>query len=273
MPTPTVVLIVPGTGEPAAGMLGGVTAELARLAPGRVETKVIDYPRQYALPMSYGRSRTVGETNLLAAIREYAARGYLIVIVGYSQGAVVAGNVAAQLTDDLAAAVVGVYLVADALRPRGMDSNGHTLWAAQHFNGHGVAGQRAITTVRARWYSIKGDVICDATPDSLVRDVADLTEWMGFTWQDVITWPGKLLKLLREQQWQNAGWWQRFRRDPATLLELAPRGARAIDEIRGYPHLHTRYGDPAWPIPGTRRTYLQQVAHHIIDDLDRKAAS
>ncbi|CAM3744338.1 cutinase family protein [Tsukamurella ocularis] len=271
MPKPTVVLIVPGTGEPAAGMLGGVIFELGRLAPGRVETKVIDYPRQYALPMSYGRSRTVGETNLLAVVRDYVTRGYLVVIVGYSQGAVVAGNVAAALSPELAAAVVGVYLVADALRPAGTDSNGAT--GSRNFNGWGVAGQRPITTVRARWYSIRGDVICDATPDSLVRDIADFSEWMGFTWQDVIAWPGKLLALARNQAWQNAGWWQRFRRDPATLLELAPRGARAVEEIRGYPHLHTRYGDPAWPIPGIRRTYLQQVANHVLYDLDRKAAS
>ena len=263
-----VLIIVPGTGEPGypQGMLSGTAAELQRITGGAFDIWCVEYPKQYGNPTSYADSRTAGEAALRRLLERAAREGRRAYIVGYSQGAVIAGNIAKYYST--ANVLGGVYLLADALRPEGADSAGQdSAWARANLNGSGVAGRRPIPPrpYPVRWYTIRGDVIADAFADSLVRTVADLTEFMGFrSLADMIRWATKVADTLRARAWQNLAVWQRWIANPLALGWMPDLVARSIHEVSGYPAVHTSYGTARFP--GQPRTYVQQIAWDINRD-------
>lgn len=270
-----VLISVPGTGEPGTGngfpngMLWGTADELKRISGNAFDYWTVEYPKQYANPTSYADSRAAGEIALHALLARAAREGRKAYVDGYSQGAVIAGNVAKHYSTDTV--IGGVYLLADALRPEGADSSGEgSAWARANLNGSGVAGRRPIPgrAYPVRWYTVRGDVIADAYPDSLVRTIADLTEFMGFrSLDDMRRWAASIEGRIRAKAWQNASFLTRIFANPAALGWMPELVARSIQEVTGYPRIHTSYG--ATRFPGQPRTYVQQIAWDIHHDHTR----
>lgn len=264
------IIWIPGTGEPGGtpdgkpgGMLRGVADEVDRLAPGRFKHYTLDYWRQYAAPHSYGDSRIQGEQmgrDLLSRIG--GAR-----TVGFSMGATLAGNLADERHD-----VPCGYFLADPLRPAGANSTGmpgDPGYAKQEqFQGFGIGGQRPVGV--GRWYSIPGDVITDAYPDSLIRDFADFSEFIGFAdWGDAKQWMDNVLWKIREDAWQNLPFWKKLGKrlldDPlGNIVTLGGVVARTAKQGVGYPRVHCSYGTT--PFLNHNRTYLQEMARDIVND-------
>lgn len=270
-----VLISVPGTGEPGTGngfpngMLWGVADELKRISGNAFDFWTVEYPKQYGNPTSYADSRAAGEAGLHQLLARAAREGRKAYIPGYSQGAVIAGNVA--LRYSTANVIGGVYLLADALRPEGADSSGQgSAWARANLNGSGVAGRRPIPgrAYPVRWYTVRGDVIADAYSDSLVRTIADLTEFMGFrSLADMQRWATSVADRLRARAWQNVSLWTRFIANPRAIGWMPELVARSIQEVTGYPRIHTSYG--AARFPGQPRSYVQQIAWDIHHDHTR----
>ncbi|MFE3292252.1 cutinase family protein [Rhodococcus sp. NPDC059234] len=223
------VLAVGGTGEshPAdlrtevSGLLRGVTDTLDDRFVGRW----VGYPASYGPVavggLSYRQSTAVGVRRVIEAV---AATDGQVMLIGYSQGCTVIrevlGHVAAgRLTAD---AVAAVGLISDPEQPDG---------AVPGCRGHGVAGPGPTTpdSIPILWVGHPEDMICNASDDSYVRDVADLTRSMSL--REPRTWLRELWELIRDNNFQNA-----------TKTRLSPRQWRtdlrrlrtAAVEVLGY---------------------------------------
>lgn len=185
---------------------------LKRLDPKRFRYRYVTdgYPADYGRDVSYAASIRAGEAALTLAIR--ACPG-AVVIGGYSQGAVIAGNVAARMALRATDKVIGCALIADPLR------DGAAPVVNGNPGGYGIGGQRAIPkalkTFRvAAW----GDPITSLPAGNYLRTVADFSEFMG---RDVNAWAVNVLsKIVRGQvqpwwrwsnrrDWAEAGRWLR----------------------------------------------------------------
>lgn len=142
------LIAVPGTWESSAqdnpftptanprALLLSVTGPLARqLAPSRVQTYTVPYTAEFRNPlsvdnqMSYNDSRAEGTRAMVAAMTDMTTKCPLTsyVLVGFSQGAVIVGDVASDIgngrgpvDDDL---VLGVTLIADGRRQTGVGND------------------------------------------------------------------------------------------------------------------------------------------------------
>lgn len=232
MPTdsaPITVLAVGGTGESfdadtrteVTGMLESVTADLDE----RFVARWVGYPASYGpapqrVGISYARSVEIGVSRLADA---FAATEGPVVLIGYSQGAVVVRTFAHNLS---ARADPGLHrlcafgFVADPHQPPGV---------VPGCDGWGVAGAGPSlpSTVPAWWVGTADDMICNAEPDSLIRDVADLTGAMEF--HSPVAWLRHMWQTLRDNAFQNAARTSispaQWRRD-ATRLRAAYWSAR-----------------------------------------------
>ena len=97
--------------------------------------------------------------------------------------------------------------------------------------GWGVAGAGRDIPVPAWWIANDRDPIPNASPDSLLRDLADLTEFMSLT--DVVLWGSKVLERVAANNWQNA-WGADNPRNPFDVLRAKRRVDNAIGEALSY---------------------------------------
>lgn len=224
------VLAVGGTGESwidderteVSGMLSHVTAEL----DGRFAARWVPYPASYGpFPerdgMSFAESAQIGVARLSAAI---AATAGPLVLIGYSQGCTVVrqvlGEVAAGRVDG--ARILAAGLISDPQRPAGTDTS---------LRGYGISGQgpEIPAAVPVHWISHPEDVICNASEDSFVRDIADATAF--FTLRDLAGWAPRAVGGYLGHGFQNAAktafGWRQSRRD-------LDRIRTAGEEILGY---------------------------------------
>lgn len=271
---------VRGTNEPGTGnghmngMLFGFSREVVARAktkfspqnPGPyVELVALDYPATYANPKSYGRSRTEGEQTLVNLVHKYTAEGFDVYLAGYSQGATLAGNVGTMVGEK----IKGLYLLSDSLRPRGANSTGqphnrgYNTRTENAFHGWGVAGERTVYGPITRHYAIPGDVIADAFDDSLVRSVADFSEWFGFTPQDLRPLAADILRKVQERAFQNLSWFQSLLKGMG-LLKLPEVASESIKDALSYPRVHTSYGSTNFP--GRNHNYLVEMARDFLAD-------
>lgn len=195
--TPITVLIVPGTNEhrskPDLLTQGMCARVLERLPQDRFVGRVVSYPADYGLEINYALSVAAGEAALEQAIRTTPGPK---VLVGYSQGAAVVGNVAARLRSvDGGGEILAVGLISDPARHR-----------AQHrplpipVEGYGCTGERLIderqvtvygTYTKVYQLAAQGDPICSLPAGNPLRSIADLTDRMalndfGGWWKDII---------------------------------------------------------------------------------------
>ncbi|MBD1321624.1 PE-PPE domain-containing protein [Gordonia hankookensis] len=198
------VLAVGGTGESfdgdrrraVTGMLRGVTEGL----DDRFDCRWIGYPASYGPAphiggISYQRSLDIGMREVGSALRQTEGP---VALIGYSQGAVViraALHELGEASDPVLERVLAVGFVADPHQPPGVVAG---------CEGWGVAGPGPAlpATVPAHWVGTPDDMICNATADSFLRDVADLTA--GFAVGRVRSWMMQMWNILRHNSFQNA---------------------------------------------------------------------
>lgn len=196
------VLMLGGTGFPAGG--DGVSDEFAaNLDPIRFAPRFVRYDAQYGgigLDEPYADSRATGRAALLDAIRATPNR---VVIAGYSQGAGIVGDVAAEIGagkhPDLE--VLAAAMIADPGRPQlgGIPSRPAA-------SGYGISGERPIVGMPAYWAANEGDPICALPAGNPLRSIADITEYFSLrSIADAQRWALSLIDRAKTGQWQR--WW------------------------------------------------------------------
>ncbi|KZF00339.1 MULTISPECIES: PE-PPE domain-containing protein [unclassified Rhodococcus (in: high G+C Gram-positive bacteria)] len=242
------VLAVGGTGEShpsdhrtrVTGLLACVTRELDDRFVGRW----IGYPASYG-PVALGglcfrHSADIGVRRLRRTLESTAGP---IALIGYSQGATVVREVLGLVHDGTidGSRIVAAGLVSDPQQPVG---------AVDGCTGRGVAGAGPALpeSIPVQWIGLKSDMICNASDDSLIRDVADLTRWMSFRTPKI--WLRELLNLLRSNSFQNA---TRTRLRPSQWAKDVRRLRTAAAELGGYLPQSMRWRRFEWSNPGGGR--------------------
>lgn len=278
MPAPYLVLAVGGTGESwpgdtrtdVAGMLRYITRELDY----RFESRWVGYDSAYGmLPalvgVSYASSVHRGVTALLAAIR---ADDRPVVLIGYSQGAAVSTTLLQLLAQghwpDVVERIVGTVHLANPLRQPGICLNGGVPGygiALRYIDGVSpIAGAYNIVPVAE--IAHPDDVIASADPDSMLRSLAVVTEFMSFT--DLATWGTSLVAAAKAVDWRaQAQTWR-------DVAYQAGRFRRAGIEAGGYlTGRHTSYNVER--VAGTGPTYTKLAAMWIsatVEDWEEQGA-
>lgn len=213
--TKTTVLALPGTGHPNGG--DGVTESfLACFDSDLYDVRIVPYAAAFGgTEMPFEESRQTGYKALVAVLTEL--NGKPVVLSGYSQGAVIAGDLAHDIAAGLGPAGVAVdiravALIADGYRPRGIgvvpagDPNGVA-------EGYGIAGERPIPDhfFPTFWVSAWGDPIAALPAGNPLRTVADLVGWFSIrSPQDALNWGARMLDAVisgRMQDWWNPVKW------------------------------------------------------------------
>ncbi|MFI8569609.1 PE-PPE domain-containing protein [Rhodococcus sp. NPDC078407] len=222
------VLAVGGTGEShpsdrrtrVTGLLACVVGQLDDRFVGRW----VGYPASYG-PVAFGglcfrHSADIGVRRLRRAIETTTGP---IALIGYSQGATVVREVLGLVADGTidGTRIVAAGLVSDPQQPVG---------AVSGCTGRGVAGAGPAlpASIPVRWIGLATDMICNASDDSLIRDIADLTRWMSF--RTPKTWLRELWMLLRSNSFQNA---TRTRLRPSQWARDVRRLRTAAGEVAG----------------------------------------
>ncbi len=253
------VLVVGGTGEShpgdtrteVSGMLLGVTGRLS----SRFTSRRVGYPAEYG-SAGNGAGGTSFHDSVRAGVRNLAqaTAGTIgpIVLLGYSQGCTVAREFLSTPGMAESLGIVAAGFVADPQMPPG------AAYGKPQQSGWGIAGKGGDVPVPAWWIANDNDPIPNASPDSLLRDVADLTEFMSFT--DALTWGSRVLERVAANNWQN-GWGAEDPDSPLDVLAAKRRVDTAISEALAYlPRMpivneaggqHTSYDSaaylPGWP--------------------------
>ncbi len=218
------VLAVGGTGEShvgdhgarVRGLLSAVTDEL----DSRFDSRWVAYPASYGPVadggLSFRHSTAMGVKALTA---EIAQTDGPVMLIGYSQGCTVIRSALPTLNR---ANIIGVGLISDPQQPAGV---------IEGCEGHGVAGDgpEIQPWIPVKWIGHPQDMICNASDDSYIRDIADLTRWMSFSQARV--WAGKVWELLCSNAFQNA---QKTRFSPKQWRTDLRRIRTAFLEVLGY---------------------------------------
>lgn len=206
------IVRVRGIGEP---MEGNLLSHITRLIPG-VEVVELPWSAQYGpfpkvTGISFSASTGAGQAMLLRELDNGPA-----VVLGFSGGAAVSGNVARIGHRNLR----GTVLVADPLQPD---------FGSGSF---GIAGQREAPN--ARWFYRLDDPIPMCPRYSPLRTFADQSA--AFALGDPAAWVGDLVDRLNKQRWQQIAvrWWE-----PMSVWQ---QYSRAVVDLRNYRFNHPAYG-------------------------------
>ena len=250
MAAPTVV-VLGGTGETydgdrrtaPAGMLEFVTRHL----PGHWSKVWVPYPAVYAQGVGgYGASREAG---VVAAARAVDAAPGAVYLIGFSQGAASAGDLARRiaLLQYPRLSLSGVGLLADPMRHRDQGLPGQT-------SGWGIGGERFIPTDRFPVWQLAapGDPICRLPAGNPLRSLADLSEYYAPGGER--EWFRQLRLRAEGNRWQK--WW-----NPANVASWFG----AIAWAKGYlvDGRHACYDDEL--VPGQSLTWCELLADLIIE--------
>lgn len=227
--TQVTVLAVGGTGEShPADHRTAVTGLLSRVTDpldSRFTARWVGYPASYGPVaiggLSYRQSTRVGVRRLIAAIEQTQGP---VALIGYSQGCSVIREVLGRMASGEVRlpSVVAAGLISDPQQPAG---------AVSGCDGSGVAGVGPKTAdgVAMMWIGNPKDMICNASEDSYIRDIADLTRFMSF--RTTKLWLRQLWILLRSNGFQNA---ERTRLSPRQWIRDFRRVRIATAELKGY---------------------------------------
>ncbi|MEU8898078.1 PE-PPE domain-containing protein [Nocardia sp. NPDC048505] len=208
------VLIVGGTWAPHGHPVTDAFAQA--LDPSRFTTRMVPYPADYGRRTTFADSRAAGAAALVEAVHHTGNR---VILAGYSQGAVIAGDLAAEIGSGLRPEmeVLACALIADPLRPAGAHLEPDP-------GGYGIAGERTIANVPTFWAAAPGDPITALPPGNPLRSIADLSQYFALTdAQVVLRWGQSLVEVALQRQMQD--WWS---------AENFQSWAGAIAYARGY---------------------------------------
>lgn len=208
------VLLLGGTWNPRGD---DISAAFARhLDADRFAPRFVEYPADYGRAMSYTESRAAGRQAMLAALDEVTGS---VVLAGYSQGAAIAGDVAAEIgRGELSYSnVLACALIADPLRPSGR-------CVGTDPGGYGIAGERDVPGLPAYWAAASGDPITALPAGNPLRSIADLTGYFSLASPGAaLRWGRSLLDAGTRHAMQR--WWS---------LEHRRSWAGAVAFARGY---------------------------------------
>lgn len=191
------VLFVGGTWNPGGDPVSGAFA--AALNPALFRFSMVPYPAAYGDPVPYADSCAIGKRRLLDEIDRSPNP---VLLAGYSQGAAIAGDLAAEIGrgEHPGRWVVGCALIADPLRPAG-----HFI-GARDPGGFGIAGQREISGVPAYWAAAPGDPITALPAGNALRTLADTTAYFSIAGPlAAVRWMRAVVDVARRNQLQR--WW------------------------------------------------------------------
>ncbi|MFC4123714.1 PE-PPE domain-containing protein [Nocardia rhizosphaerae] len=209
------VLVLGGTWNPGGD--GVTTAFTDALNTSMFRPRMVPYPADYGTTMSFTESVAAGKRALLAAIDRTPN---LVVLAGYSQGAAVAGDVAAAIGrgEHPGLEVLACALIADPCRPAGR------YLGDTDPGGFGVVGERHIDGIPAYWAAAPGDPITALPAGNPLRTIADLSAFFSFASPSAaVRWAQRMLDTATRKQLQR--WWS-----PANWREWAG----AVAYARGY---------------------------------------
>ena len=239
------VLVCRGIGEP---MHTGLPSYVTRLLTSRFRVIEVPWEATYG-PFggglggsSYDAALASGRLMLLEYIRRYPGA----ILLSYSAGAALAGNVAAEIGRGVhpGLEVRAVGLLADPLRPKSVE-----------LPGHGIAGERPIQASFPVWQvADPRDPIPCCTSEALYT-LADQSA--AFSLVDPAAWGWDLIDRLKNDRWQEVKRLQFWR-----IPEILTRYRIAIEHVQRYlgPD-HVSY--PVRNYPGTSRTYTEWLADRI----------
>lgn len=227
------VIHLRGTNEPPDSRPGISTAFLDALDPTRFRPIWVEYPADYGMSVSFTESNVVGRARSLELLGKHPKS----LLTGYSAGAFIAGDLAADIAAGRVRGIrperlAGVALLADPKRPPGATAAG--IPAAP---GHGIAGIRTIPGIPAWWGTASLDGISALAADNPLRSAADLSA--AFTlhpggWDEWAIDMYTRLIVRRDLQL-----WRAFRLRPGRWIEAADalsgylfRGAHTLDYLR-----------------------------------------
>ncbi|PXX65409.1 PE-PPE domain-containing protein [Nocardia tenerifensis] len=190
------VLIVGGTWNPHGDRVTAAFADA--LDPRRFTVRMVPYPADYGRHVAFADSVAAGRRALIEAIEATPNR---VLLAGYSQGAGIAGDLAAEIGQGLLPQleVVACALIADPLRPAGR-------CLGKDPGGYGVIGQRNITGVPAYWVAAEGDPITALPTGNPLRLVADLSAYFSLSSPAaMVRWGQHIIDLATRRQLQR--WW------------------------------------------------------------------
>lgn len=266
---PYLVLAVGGTGESwpgdtrtnVSGMLSHITRELN---PDEFDTQWVGYDSTYGpLPYPHGVSYAVsvhrGITRLIELIKDDTRP---VILIGYSQGAAVISAFLDMLArghfPELLPRVLCASLVANPNRKPGTGPlPGMTV--AGHGITYDVDAPTPARIVPVSEIASPHDAICSAAPDSMLRALATITEFMSFT--DLHAWGTDLYNEAKGIDWKaEATSWLDWPRQWT-------RAQNAIAEALGYlMGRHTSYNVET--VPGLPCTYTQLAAGFIESEVE-----
>lgn len=232
------VLFLPGTGHPNGG--DGVTEEFLRhLDKKRFRPRIVRYPAEFGFQgAAYADSRAAGRQALITAIRQ---TDNLVVLGGYSQGAVIAGDLADEISEGLhpELEVLACALIADGRRPAGTATPGR---GDRPPRGYGIVDQRTVGyRVPTWWAAAEGDPITALPAGNPLRTVADLAEWFSLrSPADAQRWGADMLdKIIRGrlQPWWSPQRWRDWNGALAYARGYLYDGRHGLDYVR-YGHCH-----------------------------------
>lgn len=213
------VLACRGIGEGLReNMISNVTKHLD---PARFRAREVPWEASYGvlpqwLGTSFNRSLSSGRELLKQMI---ADDPYPVILLGYSGGAALAGNVARDIGQGLHLGrldIRGVGLISDPLRP--------TDWTD---NTWGIAGARHIGIWAPVWQMADpSDVITRCPANSPLRTLSDQSD--AFSLVDPAAWSWDMVQRLRTQRFQATI------RDWRNVPEVWKAYSQAIDGAQGY---------------------------------------
>lgn len=208
------VLIMGGTWAPQGHPVTNAFADA--LDRDRFNPRHVPYPADYGQRVTFADSVIRGRQALIQAIRNTPNP---VIVAGYSQGAGIAGDVAAEwgngFHSDLD--IRGAALIADPARPQGVSINPDP-------GGHGITGERFIEGMPVWHVAAWNDPITSLPAGSPLRTLADLSAYWSINSPTAfLEWGRSALWAVQQRRLQR--WWH-----PLDLMALTS----AVTNAKGY---------------------------------------